>query len=381
MRPLLSGFQALMGSSASDQSSPAGSISKLVILSYVLDWIVILLMAALGRIFAIAHPNRHSFSLRDPNISYSFAAKETVTVEELILISFVAPLVLIALFSLLLIPGRAAAAGAPSSLVWRRKLWEWNAGWMGFGVAYACTYAATEGMKVLFGKPRPDMLSRCDPDLANIAKHVVSGLGQRLEGAPVMVSWTICRNMSRALQRDGFVSFPSGHSSCSFAGLVYLTLWVCSKLFVAFPNISPTLFTRHIRVSSFHHHPDDEEPNHTQSSSDEIPLREQGAAPPTYLLLIAAVPICTAMFIASSRWVDNRHFGFDIIFGALLGTLFAWIGFSLYHLPLASGAGWAWGPRSKRFAFFAGVGYPTYGCAMDKHEHEHARPSLPSDTA
>ncbi|GBF67174.1 diacylglycerol pyrophosphate phosphatase [Trichophyton mentagrophytes] len=378
MRPLLSGFQALMGSSSSDQVSSAGRISKLVVLSYVLDWIVILLMGALGRIFAIAQPNRHSFSLRDPNISYPFAVKETVSVEVLVLVTLLAPLVLIALFSLLFIPGRTAAAGAPSSLVWRRKLWEWNAGWMGFGIAYACTYAATEGMKVLFGKPRPDMLSRCDPDLSDISKHVVGGLGQRLDGAPELVTWTICRNTASMLLRDGFVSFPSGHSSMSFAGLVYLTLWVCSKLFLAFPNISPNLFTRNIRASSFHPHPPHQEGEDTceaQSCPDEIPLREQGAAPPTYLILIAAIPICTAMFIASSRWVDNRHFGFDIIFGAVLGTLFAWIGFSLYHLPLASGAGWAWGPRSRHFAFFAGVGFPTYGCAMDKHEH--ARTSIP----
>ncbi|KAM5470148.1 hypothetical protein MauCBS54593_004031 [Microsporum audouinii] len=374
MRPLVDGFQALMGSS--DRTPTAGRVSKLVVLSYVVDWIVILLMGALGRIFAIAQPNRHSFSLRDPNISYPFAAKETVSVTVLVLVTLVAPLVLIALFSVLFIPGRSAAAGTPTSLIWRRKLWEWNAGWMGLGVAYACTYAATEGMKVLFGKPRPDMLSRCDPDLSDIASHVVSGLGQRLEGAPELVTWTICRNTSSRLLRDGFVSFPSGHSSSSFAGLVYLTLWVSSKLFIAFPNLSPAHFTRHVRAASFQQQPEDEETPHTSSSSDTIPLREQGAAPPTYLLLIAAIPICTAVFIASSRWVDNRHFGFDILFGSVLGTLFAWIGFSLYHIPLTSGAGWAWGPRSRHLAFFAGVGFPTYGCAMDEHQHRSGE-SLP----
>ncbi|KAF3481479.1 diacylglycerol pyrophosphate phosphatase [Arthroderma uncinatum] len=378
MRPLLSGFQALMGGS-SNGASAAGRISKLVVFSYLVDWVVILLMAALGRIFAVAQPNRHTFSLRDPNISYPFATKETVSVTVLILVSLVAPVALIALLSLLFIPGRSAAAGAPSSLVWRRKLWEWNAGWMGLGVAYACTYAATEGMKVLFGKPRPDMLSRCDPDLSDIASHVVSGLGQKLAGAPELVSWTICRSTTETTLRDGFVSFPSGHASSSFAGLVYLTLWVCSKMFIAFPNLSPTLFTRHVPAASFHTRPEDDETSNDSPLSDAVPLREQGAAPPTYLLLIAAVPICTAVFIASSRWVDNRHFGFDILFGAVMGTLFAWIGFHLYHLPLASGGGWAWGPRSRHLAFFAGVGHPTYGCAMDEHEHRRrqAQQALP----
>ena len=74
----------------------------------------------------------------------------------------------------------------------------------------------TEGLKDLYGKPRPDMLSRCNPDLSDIAAHVVGGLGQELPGAPILVSWTICQNTSRSLSRDGFVSFPSGHASCKY---------------------------------------------------------------------------------------------------------------------------------------------------------------------
>lgn len=32
----------------------------------------------------------------------------------------------------------------------------------------------------------------------------------------------------------------------------------------------------------------------------------------------------------------------------------------MYNLPLKSGAGWAWGPRSPSNAFFAGVGHASY---------------------
>lgn len=73
---------------------------------------------------------------------------------------------------------------------------------------------ATQGLKALYGKPRPDMLARCDPDLSNIAAHAVSGLGRRLSGAPTMVTWEICQNKSDTLKVDGFSSFPSGHASC-----------------------------------------------------------------------------------------------------------------------------------------------------------------------
>ena len=134
----------------------------------------------------------------------------------LILVSLVAPVVIIAILSLILIPGRTADKAAPGSFVWQRKLWEWNAGWMGLGVGYAGTYAATEALKILFGKPRPDLLSRCQPDLSNIAAHTVGGLGAHLRDAPVLVSWTICGTTTKDLLSDGFASFPSGHASSTF---------------------------------------------------------------------------------------------------------------------------------------------------------------------
>lgn len=83
---------------------------------------------------------------------------------------------------------------------------------MGLGVAYAATYATTEGLKLMYGKPRPDLLSRCDPDLSDIQKHMVGGL-KGDEFGTAFVTWSICRNKSEMLARDGFVSFPSGHSS------------------------------------------------------------------------------------------------------------------------------------------------------------------------
>jgi membrane-associated phospholipid phosphatase len=98
----------------------------------------------------------------------------------------------------------------------RRKIWEWNAGWMGLALALASAWCATQGLKVLIGKPRPDLIARCDPDLSLIDKYTVGGLGGRVDGAPVLVSWEICRDQSNSLAIDGFSSFPSGHSSCGF---------------------------------------------------------------------------------------------------------------------------------------------------------------------
>jgi hypothetical protein len=127
----------------------------------------------------------------------------------------------------------------------------------------------------------------------------------------------------------------------SFAGLTYLTLWLCAKLSVAFPYLPPYPV---------------EDQSHTDDRSS---VRTRGAAPPVYLMLIVFVPTATACFIAASRWFDFRHHGFDILFGSAVGIFFAYIGFSMYHLPIQRGAGWAWGARSRRRAFLRGVGFPS----------------------
>lgn len=89
-------------------------------------------------------------------------------------------------------------------------------------------------------------------------------------------------------------------------------------------------------------------------------LRRQAAAPPTYLIVPAFLPITVAIYISSTRYTDFRHRGFDIIIGALVGIITAWVGFRWYHLPITRGAGWSWGPRSPTRAWGIGVGVLGY---------------------
>jgi len=91
-----------------------------------------------------------------------------------------------------------------------------------------------------------------------------------------------------------------------------------------------------------------------------IAARNQAAAPPVYLLVIAIIPFFASVYIASTRYSDYRHHGFDILFGFFIGTVSAFFAFYYYHLPIASGAGWSWGPRSKDRSFWAGVGVGNY---------------------
>lgn len=93
---------------------------------------------------------------------------------------------------------------------------------MGLGLSLALAFFFTQGMKNIFGKPRPDLLARCDPDMSRIKEFTVGGFAAELNPLWVLVSPGICRtNMSDEKLKDGFRSFPSGHSSSTSFGKFY----------------------------------------------------------------------------------------------------------------------------------------------------------------
>lgn len=81
---------------------------------------------------------------------------------------------------------------------------------LGFLVALMLTSFLTDVVKNAVGRPRPDLLSRCMPS--------------RGTKDDVLVAWTVCTQSNPHILQEGWRSFPSGHSSFSFAGLGYLSL-------------------------------------------------------------------------------------------------------------------------------------------------------------
>jgi membrane-associated phospholipid phosphatase len=290
----------------------------------------------------------------------------------LLLVVIVAPGVITAAISLLLVPGPTAHRSTPKALIWRRKIWEWNTAWMGLGLSLASAFLITEGLKDISGKPRPFMLAVCDPDLSSesISRWQVGGLGTSIDSAvPVIVDWHICRSTDKDKMRNAFASWPSGHSSFSWAGLLYLTFFICAKFAVQIPFLSSASSSqRYISTFDEEEEEDAELPKQssrassptTAASRHSLPPRNEAAAPPIYLLILAFVPVGAAFYISASRWSDYRHHGFDIISGSLIGIFTAWFGFRWYHLPIRSGSGWAWGARSRDRAFWLGVGRANY---------------------
>ncbi|KAA6407311.1 MAG: PAP2 domain [Lasallia pustulata] len=75
-------------------------IPKRLILSYIVDWIFIILIAIAGYLFSLVAPNHRPFSLVDQSISYPYVEKEKVSTSTLILVSLVAPALITLILSL-----------------------------------------------------------------------------------------------------------------------------------------------------------------------------------------------------------------------------------------------------------------------------------------
>lgn len=139
----------------------------------------------------------------------------------------------------------------------------------------------TGTFKIAIGKPRPDLIDRCQPSVT-------------IDPQPFgLLNSTICKQTDKALLNDGFMSFPSGHSSSSFSGLFYLSLYLAGKL-------------------------------HILDTKGEV-----------WRMLIVAIPTIGAGLIAGSRIMDARHHPFDVISGSLLGILVAWGSYRQYFPSLS----------------------------------------------
>ncbi|TPX17430.1 uncharacterized protein E0L32_003073 [Thyridium curvatum] len=382
-------------------------VGWVLVASYVFDWVVLIAAAAVGYVLGDITPNKRPFQLEDPDISFPFTEKETVPTWLLVTLAVIVPIVVVFIIALCFVPGSTVPAGTPKSLIWKRKLWELHAGWLGLALSVVAAWFITSGMKNLFGKPRPDMLARCQPDLANVARYVVGGIANTTSNGQ-LVSADICTSTDKSKLDDGFRSYPSGHSSSSAAGLIYLSLFIASKFAITIPFLAPASYANASSFSAFpsrlaapgaiadqnsyeladrgasRHNNNNESLSLPSDPSAQKRLashsrtvaaaRRQAAAPPLYLLVICVVPWFLSIFIASSRWFDFRHHGFDILFGFLIGTVTAFFAFRYYHLPISQGAGWAWAPRSNDKALWAGVG--SYSYATDRGAWEEQQPEL-----
>ena len=311
-------------------------------------------------------PYKRPFSLLDLSISFPFHP-ETISITTVGLVSVVGPAAVILIVILLLVPGPSYSRRLSRNRLFALKLWELEKGLAGLALSVATAFFITQAAKNLFGKPRPNCIAACAPDLSRISEYTVGGYGQPIDNRWTLVSANICSNPDTKIVNDAFRSFPSGHSTVSWAGMLYLTLFLCSKFAIIIPYLPANITS--LSSSSLIYTPD-QLPLHEGAASSypaapnseprKTSVRDLAASPPNHLVIIAFLPIAVALYICASRFFDFYHHGFDIISGSLIGITSSYFAFRWYHLPLGRGQGWAWGPRSADCAFGVGVGVGSY---------------------
>ncbi|KAG1469026.1 hypothetical protein G6F56_003501 [Rhizopus delemar] len=244
-------------------------IKRRMVISYGFDWLLVIIMA--GVFFAIDQitPFHRQFSIEDKTISFPYTEHERVPVWLLVIICLIAPIVVIGFISL-------------SGIGYKRNWYDFHAGVLGLCLSLSLTIMLTDVIKVTVGRPRPDMLSRCQPPTDT-------------QDPPLGLSTVdICTtDIHSHLMIDGFKSFPSGHSSFSFAGLGYLSFFIAGKL---------KLF---------------DEMGHT------------------YKGFCSVSPFLGAALVAISRTEDYRHHWHDVFIGSILGAVCGYFAYRQYYPSLA----------------------------------------------
>ncbi|KAL6300545.1 phosphatidic acid phosphatase type 2/haloperoxidase [Sparassis latifolia] len=227
--------------------------------SYAPDWIVTIGLAAIFIGLSNVPGFKRDFSLQDQT---SRQRQDWA----LYIICGVAPLTLQPIINLLSV----------------RSWWDLHNSVLGLALSLSMTGVITQFVKMTVGRPRPDLIARCIP----AAGAVDPPYG--------LATVTICTQTNKAMLKDGWMSFPSGHSSLSFAGLGFLAFYLSGKLHL------------------FDH---------------------RGCAPKAWLAL---TPLSGAALVAISRTMDYRHHATDVLAGSLLGIIVAYFSYRQYYPSLAS---------------------------------------------
>ncbi|KAJ1950004.1 hypothetical protein FBU59_000882, partial [Linderina macrospora] len=236
---------------------------KQLVISYIPDYAVLVVMAILWGVLSKVEPFHREFSLTNKTIQYPMKA-DSVPFYAAVLLCFVFPLAVILAWTGLL----------------RRSFHDMNAGVLGLCLALVLNMMITNTVKNLAGRHRPDFIDRCDIDKA---------AAPTMEPVIGLLNSTVCRQTDTAILYDGMRSFPSGHTSFSFAGLTYLALWLAG----------------HLNVGD-----------------------GRGRA---YKAFVVMVPELVAMLIGVSRTKDYRHHWQDVLSGAILGVVMGWASYRHYY--------------------------------------------------
>ncbi|XP_030452196.2 lipid phosphate phosphatase 2-like isoform X1 [Syzygium oleosum] len=173
------------------------SSGMMVARTYIYDWLILMVLVVIGSLLHLIHP------------FYRFVGKDMMTNLKYPLKSNSVPFWAVPTYALLL----------PMVIfvvvyLRRRDFYDLHHAVLGLLYSASVTAVITIAIKLAVGRPRPDFFWRCFPD----GKDVYDQLGN-----------VICHG-KRSVIDEGHKSFPSGHTSWSFAGLGFLSLYLAGKI-------------------------------------------------------------------------------------------------------------------------------------------------------
>ncbi|KAI1866227.1 uncharacterized protein JN550_007615 [Neoarthrinium moseri] len=209
-----------------------------------------------------------------------------------------------------------------------RSFWDINNGIIGLIYALETSAAFQVIIKWLIGGLRPHFYDICrpDPSLASQGQFNATGLNG-VGYQNYMFTAEICTGEIEGIN-NALESFPSGHSTTIFAGMVYLYLYLNAKLKV-FSNYHPAMWK----------------------------------------LVLLYCPILGACLVGGSLTVDQSHNWYDIVAGGTIGTVFAFSSYRMVyaaiwdsrknHIPLNRSSAFVWsdGVEGSRMVFTKRAGW------------------------
>lgn len=166
-----------------------------------------------------------------------------------------------------------------------RSFWDVNNAIIGLLYSLITAAVFQVFVKWLIGGLRPHFLDVCQPAVPAYGDQAGKGF------AHVMYDKSVCTGDPSEIN-DSLESMPSGHSTAAFAGFIFLYLYLNAKLKV-FSNYHPAMWK----------------------------------------LIVLYMPVLGACLIAGSLTIDEFHHWYDVLAGAVIGTVMA---FSAYRMVYAS---------------------------------------------
>ncbi|PVU86717.1 hypothetical protein BB559_004215 [Furculomyces boomerangus] len=254
---------------------------KKYFISYLPDWIALILFGVIGAAFTFLKPFDREFSINDKSIQHQFKS-DSVPFWLAVVICYIVPVIAIVIICLFV----------------KRSFYNMHIGILAITLAQVITLTFTNIIKNMVGRHRPDFIARCKPDLSkiNMASAFSIPSNTTILSDPTLSFFTntICTNQDKNVLHDGMRSFPSGHSSASFCGLFFFSLYLAGAL---------SLYDR------------------------------KGYAAKA---IIFVIPLLVASVIAVSRTSDYRHHWQDVTVGGLLGMVVAYFVYYVYYPKLSS---------------------------------------------